>query len=43
MKTKKYKKNPKRKTIRKYVTGGFHKAKSMLNKQSLERELLNSL
>jgi hypothetical protein len=43
MKTKKYKKNPKRKTLRKHFTGGFNKAKSMLNKHSLERELLNSL
>jgi hypothetical protein len=43
MKTKKNKKVPKRKTQRKHFTGGFHKAKSMLNKQSLERELLNLL
>jgi hypothetical protein len=43
MKTKKYKKMSKRKTVRKYVTGGFYKAKSMLNKHSLDRELLHLL
>jgi hypothetical protein len=43
MQTKKHKKMSKRKTQRKHFTGGFHKAKSILNKHCLERELLHLL